>query len=181
MFLLFQHCIDSLIKTRKVWITCLLAQIRACIPPKAGVELYVGASSVMETFSNRSYIVWDTTPCSPLKVIRRFGTTYLLHLLGWRVNEVRNQHEAGSEQSSCSNKGFFRITAYFPIFPSSHPVILFTGMLAVIAFTRSPPASRVFLLGLLFEPEDRGDMFLRTAGWLSSDYAALYPRRHNSS
>jgi hypothetical protein len=30
-----------------------------------------------------------------------------------------------------------------------------------------------FLLGLLFEPEDEGDMFLRNVGWLSTDYMAL--------
>jgi hypothetical protein len=36
-----------------------------------------------------------------------------------------------------------------------------------------------FLLGLLFNHEDGGDMFLRNIGWLSTDYAALYPRgRH---
>jgi hypothetical protein len=34
-----------------------------------------------------------------------------------------------------------------------------------------------FLLGLIFETEDRGDIFLRNVGWLSTDYTALYPRR----
>jgi hypothetical protein len=34
-----------------------------------------------------------------------------------------------------------------------------------------------FLLGLLFNPEDGGDMFLPDVGWLSTDYTALYPRR----
>jgi hypothetical protein len=34
-----------------------------------------------------------------------------------------------------------------------------------------------FLLGLFFEPEDGGAMFLRNLGWLSVDYTALYPRR----
>jgi hypothetical protein len=31
------------------------------------------------------------TPCSPLKVSRRFGRTYLLHLYGRRINRERNQ------------------------------------------------------------------------------------------
>jgi hypothetical protein len=38
-----------------------------------------------------------------------------------------------------------------------------------------------FLLGLLFNPEDVGDMFLRNVGCLSPDYTALYPKRQKSS
>jgi hypothetical protein len=37
-----------------------------------------------------------------------------------------------------------------------------------------------FSLGLFFEPEDGGDMFLRNDGLLSTDYIVLYPRRQNS-
>jgi hypothetical protein len=36
-----------------------------------------------------------------------------------------------------------------------------------------------FLFGLFFDAEDGRNMFLRNVGWLSADYAALYPRRHN--
>jgi hypothetical protein len=49
-------------------------------------------------------IFWDITPCSPLKVNRRFGGTYRLHLQGPRISQARNQREAGGEQSSV---GFF--------------------------------------------------------------------------
>jgi hypothetical protein len=38
-----------------------------------------------------------------------------------------------------------------------------------------------FLLGLFIDPEDGGDMSLRNVGCLSTDYAALYPRRYYSS
>jgi hypothetical protein len=38
-----------------------------------------------------------------------------------------------------------------------------------------------FLLGLLFDSEDGGSMFLRNNGWLSSDYMVSCPRRLNSS
>jgi hypothetical protein len=38
-----------------------------------------------------------------------------------------------------------------------------------------------FLLGLFFDPEDGGDMFLWNVGLLSTDYKALHPRRYNSS
>jgi hypothetical protein len=37
-----------------------------------------------------------------------------------------------------------------------------------------------FLLGLFFDPENGGDMYLRNVGWLSADYTALFPRRQNS-
>jgi hypothetical protein len=33
--------------------------------------------------------------------------------------------------------------------------------------------------GLLFNPEDGGDIFLRNFGSFSTDYIALYPRRSN--
>jgi hypothetical protein len=37
------------------------------------------------------------------------------------------------------------------------------------------------LLGLSFDPEDGGDIFLQNVGGFSTDYTALYPRRQNSS
>jgi hypothetical protein len=40
-------------------------------------------------------------------------------------------------------------------------------------------ASRLFLASIILRPEDGGDMFLRNAGWLSTDYM-LHPRRQNS-
>jgi hypothetical protein len=36
-------------------------------------------------------IFWDITPCSPLKVNRRFGRTYRLHLQDRSISQVRNQ------------------------------------------------------------------------------------------
>jgi hypothetical protein len=38
----------------------------------------------------KSIIFWDITPCSLLKVNRRFGGTYCLHLQGWRISWERN-------------------------------------------------------------------------------------------
>jgi hypothetical protein len=34
-----------------------------------------------------------------------------------------------------------------------------------------------FLLGIFFDPEDEGNMFLQNVSSLSTDYTALYPRR----
>jgi hypothetical protein len=56
------------------------------------------------------------TPCSPMKVSRRFIGTCRLHLHDWRISQTRNQQACW------------------------------------------------FLLGLLFDPVDRNDMFLRNVG-----------------
>jgi hypothetical protein len=37
-----------------------------------------------------------------------------------------------------------------------------------------------FFLGLLFDPEGGGDVFIRNAGLLPTYFKALYPRRQNS-
>jgi hypothetical protein len=43
----------------------------------------------------KSTIFWDITPRSPLKVNRRFGGTYRLHLQGRRITEQETSVEAG--------------------------------------------------------------------------------------
>jgi hypothetical protein len=45
-------------------------------------------------------IFWDITPCSLLKVSRRFGGPYRLHLQGRKISREENLHEAGAKQSS---------------------------------------------------------------------------------
>jgi hypothetical protein len=59
-------------------------------------------SATVNTGSNKwakSYIFWDVTTCSARKVNRRFGNKYRLHLQVRRLNQARDQHEAGSLQS----------------------------------------------------------------------------------
>jgi hypothetical protein len=41
--------------------------------------------------SKKSNVFWNTTPCSPLKVNRRFGGTYRLHLQREIISRTRNQ------------------------------------------------------------------------------------------
>jgi hypothetical protein len=48
----------------------------------------------------KSFVFWDRTPCSPLKVNRRFGEIYRLHIQGRRISQERNQYEAGSSSTS---------------------------------------------------------------------------------
>jgi hypothetical protein len=45
-------------------------------------------------FIKESTIVWCITPCSPLKVNRRFGGTFRLRLEARRINLTRNQRES---------------------------------------------------------------------------------------
>jgi hypothetical protein len=42
----------------------------------------------------KSTIIWDITPCSPLKVNRRFEWTYPLHLQGRKISRARNKRES---------------------------------------------------------------------------------------
>jgi hypothetical protein len=42
----------------------------------------------------KSTILWDITPCSPLRVNRRFGGTYRLHLQDRKIGEAKNQRES---------------------------------------------------------------------------------------
>jgi hypothetical protein len=48
----------------------------------------------------KSAVFWDITPWSPLKVNRRFGGTYCLHLQGRRISEASNQRERVGKRSS---------------------------------------------------------------------------------
>jgi hypothetical protein len=43
----------------------------------------------------KNTIFWDITPCSPLKVNRSFGRTYLLHLQGQKIIQQETSITAG--------------------------------------------------------------------------------------
>jgi hypothetical protein len=61
--------------------------------------IYVGFE-VLKAIATKSYMFWNITPCSPVKVNRRFGGIYRLHPQGRGLSQARNQHEAGNSQSS---------------------------------------------------------------------------------
>jgi hypothetical protein len=51
-------------------------------------------SEVLTAVAMKTTIFWPITPCSPLKVSRRFRGTYRLHLQGQRISRARNQRES---------------------------------------------------------------------------------------
>jgi hypothetical protein len=53
-----------------------------------------GSFFFLQTSMLKSSVFWDTTPCSPLKLNRRFGGICCLHLQGRRISPARNQHES---------------------------------------------------------------------------------------
>jgi hypothetical protein len=61
----------------------------------------------------KNSVLWDITPCSPLKVNRSFGTTCRLHLQCRRISQARNQHEAGSKHSLKSTGCQFQAGFFF--------------------------------------------------------------------
>jgi hypothetical protein len=53
----------------------------------------------------KSSVFWDITPCSPLKVNRRFGWTHRLHLHGRRIGRATNQRESRWQaEAICSSE-----------------------------------------------------------------------------
>jgi hypothetical protein len=89
-------------------------------------------------------------PCSPLKVNRRFGGTYRLHLQGRTISQARIQSEAKAS-------------------------------IAYSSLRDSAAWSGVFGCHLLSRWYLARFMLFRNAGWLSTDYTALYPRRQYPS
>jgi hypothetical protein len=57
-------------------------------------------SEVLTVVVVKSSIFWDITPCSALKVNRRFGGICCPHFRGAKISRARNQHE-NSNSSAC--------------------------------------------------------------------------------
>jgi hypothetical protein len=77
-----------------------------CISKRVHIFLYFFYPFSLLYFSCRMWgsVLWDTTPCSPVKVNRRFGGTYHLHLRGGRLSEARNQRDPENGGDVPSNR-----------------------------------------------------------------------------
>jgi hypothetical protein len=73
----------------------------------------------------KSFIFWDITPCSPLKVNRRFGGTSRLHLQGRKTCQVRTQHEAGGNCYMFLRNVIWLSTGYTAFYPRRYNSSLF--------------------------------------------------------
>jgi hypothetical protein len=78
---------------------CLLACLRSNIGNYHHHGLYciVCSSSEFNSYDLKGSAFGEITPCSPLKANRRFGGTCRIHLHDRRINQTRNQYEAGIE------------------------------------------------------------------------------------
>jgi hypothetical protein len=63
-------------------------------------------SEILTAVNMKSTIFWNITPCSPLKVRRRFGESYRLHFQG-QMNREKYQHERGWQAA------VFTLVSYF--------------------------------------------------------------------
>jgi hypothetical protein len=66
-----------------------------CSASDEEIEMQVFFIIIYATFLTRRPVFWDITPCSPLKISRRFGVTCRFRLQARRINQARYQHEAG--------------------------------------------------------------------------------------
>jgi hypothetical protein len=72
-------------------LTCHRVQRRTTLTVARLVSAFLPGAEVLTAAVMKSSIFWAITPCSPLKVNRRLGGTYRLHLQGRRINKARNQ------------------------------------------------------------------------------------------
>jgi hypothetical protein len=93
----------------------------------------------------KSSVFWDKTLYISLKVNRRFGATCHFHFHGRGMNQARSHHESATRDIRFPSSLLFSYT---------NPSFRQADYTAYCVFHAG------FLHGLLFDPEDGGDMLL---------------------
>jgi hypothetical protein len=118
-----------------------------------------------------SMVYWVTTPCNLLCGYRLFSGTYCL----------------------CISELVIKTSIFWDIMPCSQWQLKLsverTWSLQLQGWRISPERNTIayylrhadFLLGLFYDREDGGDMFLRNIDWISKDFSSLYTRRQTPS
>jgi hypothetical protein len=120
---------------------------------------YVGFE-VLTAVIMKITIFWDITPCSPLSVNRRFGGTYCLHLQGRKISRARSQCKSRWQAEPKVNRRFrgtYRLLQGQSASQASNQQKQAAGSVWMNKLNL-PPASPGFLLGILFDPKDGGDV-----------------------
>jgi hypothetical protein len=132
MFTTLPHCSRA---KRRLWtLTVVLLYLvrfwsindKFCVTATANTGwniCWITGLEVLTTVVVKVSILWDTTPCIPLKAQRCFGGTSFLHLQGRRINHARNQSEASSKQ------GHSRVHESLPLVATSYGHLHCDGLL----------------------------------------------------
>jgi hypothetical protein len=88
------------------------------------VLAYVG-SEVLTAVVMRSSIFWHITPCSPLKINRRFEGICVFHLQSQRIIQARNQGKTDSNLATCFTETSADLNGIYGIIPQK--IELFGG------------------------------------------------------
>jgi hypothetical protein len=131
------------------------------LPVRAVISVFI-LLALRDKFMQSSSVFWDITPCSPLKVIWRFGGTYRRHIQDRRISHTRNQHEAGG--NLCSFPLKLQLT-----FNGLHGIMSQKIELFITTAVRTSDPTRHYV------PEDR-TLHNHSCENLRS-YTTLYPRR----
>jgi hypothetical protein len=92
-------------------VSYFLPLLQFCILIKTSLE-EIQSDRKEYNITQKSPIFWGLTPCSPLKVSQRFGGTYRLHLLGWRVSQAGSKQLKMEARFSSETSGGFQWTTW---------------------------------------------------------------------
>jgi hypothetical protein len=73
--------------------------------------VYIVGFEVLTAVVMKSFIFWDVTPCSLLKVDRRFGGTFRFHLQG----RIREHYVRFEVLTAMSTKSMLFVVCYFSL------------------------------------------------------------------